>query len=141
MRTSPLNHFTFCVPIRSTKHGKSAGPLSGAHATGAPCSPATDVKVPHSWATRLPGARLKSAEDRRTADRINVTTKAVPTISIPAPLSMTSTLPDPAAGLFHALPRPAAEPVPPCDPAPEPGREARRARAHAIGSACLEHAL
>src|SRR5436190_15264878 len=68
MRTSPANAFRFSVPRRSTKHGRSAGPLRGAHATGAPCSPATEVNVPHSCVTRP--VLDKSDADRLSAESI-----------------------------------------------------------------------
>src|SRR5262245_13360120 len=47
-----------------TKHGKSDGPLSGVHSTARPSGPATDVKVPHSCATR---SGLDSGRARTTA--------------------------------------------------------------------------
>src|SRR5262245_36564241 len=51
MRTLP-NKPPLNPPNRSTKHGRSLGPPYVRHATASPFTPATDVKVPHSWTVR-----------------------------------------------------------------------------------------
>src|SRR5262245_30206073 len=64
---------------RSTKHGKSCGPLRGVQFTDCPSAPATDVKVPHSCTVNPDGVGREAATatavaaartaDNRTTDR------------------------------------------------------------------------
>src|SRR5262245_39945864 len=51
MRTLP-NKPPLDPPNRSTKHGRSPGPPYVRHATASPFTPATEVKVPHSWTVK-----------------------------------------------------------------------------------------